>query len=97
PGQTTVNLLSDPGFETGMAGWSTLGSVVGHARTTGKSHSGTYSMYGSLGQFDGYQYDAGNLPPGTYLFSAWVNSYNGGTALTFTGEVGSEQEFVSAT
>lgn len=41
---STPNVVTNPGFESGLTPWTSCGSVSGPATTTAKAHAGTHSM-----------------------------------------------------
>jgi glucuronoarabinoxylan endo-1,4-beta-xylanase len=85
PAIAQVNLLTNPGFETGnTTGWLPFGPPTLTAETT-QVHSGTYAcaVTGRTGTFNGASQSLlGLLQSGqTYNVSAWVR-LNGGTSQT---------------
>ncbi len=85
PAVAQVNLLTNPGFETGnTTGWLPFGPPTLTAETT-QVHSGTYAcaVTGRTGTFNGASQSLlGLLQAGqTYNVSAWVR-LNGGTSQT---------------
>jgi hypothetical protein len=81
-----TNLIPDPSFKYGVAGWTTnAGSTV--AQDTTRARTGTYSMLVNSGTVGSGGFDAQLTVPvvngNTYTFSAWI--YNPSTGGSSTG------------
>jgi parallel beta-helix repeat protein len=82
-----TNLVGNPGFETGTAGWNTSGRAGITLTTTGNGHTGSLAAQlangGTVTQPDCTLNDAPNwvasAQAGSYLASAWVRGPVGAT------------------
>lgn len=80
------NLISNPGFESGTAGWATTGQA---AVTSTSPRSG--QMAASLSGMAGFQQVVGLKPQTSYLFSGYVRSLDGTCASLGVKHFGSRQ------
>ncbi|WP_353808529.1 glycosyl hydrolase 53 family protein [Agromyces sp. SYSU T00194] len=76
------NLLVNPGFESGITGWTNIGQTQAVSSPTGDAHSGTRSLrHGANGKWkvNTVQTLTG-LTTGTYALTAWVRNPQGAQA-----------------
>jgi arabinogalactan endo-1,4-beta-galactosidase len=72
-----TNLLTNPGFESDMTGWSTSGTAAADYTQTTNAHTGAKNLahwYGSAWTVTTYQTVTG-LANGTYTLSAWIKNW----------------------
>src|SRR5262245_11693886 len=67
-----TNTIVDPGFESGLSGWSCPSNA---SAVTGHAHTGTYALAGAASASDTAQctQNVGVSPNTTYTLSAYVN------------------------
>jgi len=72
PASAETNPIGDPGFESGLSGWSCGGTA---SAATGTAHSGTYALKATPSASDTAQctQSVPVAPNTTYTLTAWVN------------------------
>lgn len=72
PAGAATNPVGDPGFESGLSGWSCSGTA---SAATGTAHSGTYALKATPSASDTAQctQSVPVSPNTTYTLTAWVN------------------------
>ncbi|GAA2433320.1 glycosyl hydrolase 53 family protein [Streptomyces glaucus] len=73
---TTTNLLANPGFESGLTGWTNIGTSNSAYTQTAGPHSGQTSLvHGKKGQWSVNTVQTlTGLTKGTYTLSAWIKN-----------------------
>ncbi len=86
PVPTSTNLVANPGFESGLSGWSAGNSLTTLARTCALAHSGSCSAHigrrtstGIAVLDDSPNSVSSSVAGATYVASAWVRVPTGGT------------------
>jgi arabinogalactan endo-1,4-beta-galactosidase len=82
PVSAATNLLTNPGFESDMTGWSTSGSAAADFTQTTNVHTGTKNLahwLGSAWTVTTFQ-TVTNLTSGNYTLSAWIKNWGVTTA-----------------
>lgn len=86
---SAVNLVINPGFETGdFSDWTLGGSAIFTGVNTGSAHSGAYGAFsGAVGSDDTLSQNITMIIGETYELSFWLNSL-GGTPNHFSVSLG---------
>ncbi|MEO6434451.1 MAG: hypothetical protein ABIP55_01655, partial [Tepidisphaeraceae bacterium] len=87
-GATGANVLNNPGFESGLTGWSdTLGTSAGNSGVTDAAHSGAGALVinGSGAGTRGQDVTASIAGNQAYRVRAWTRTENPGTGIRRVG------------